>query len=88
MFAKRSLRWVAGAGPATDRFSRTCLPDGFFRKFSAERGGAPKGPGRATRDGAARPALPGLQPRGQAHYTAQKGVPGLAGSPPVWKNVP
>lgn len=60
----------------------------FSGSSQLSKAGAPKGPGRATGDGTARPALLGLPPRGQAHDTAQKGVPGLAGSPPVWKNVP
>lgn len=33
----------SGTGPFADHFSRTCHPDGFFRKFSAERARLPTG---------------------------------------------
>lgn len=33
----------SGTGPVADPFSRTCHPDGFFGKFSAERARVPTG---------------------------------------------
>ena len=96
------LGWAAGTGLVTEHFSRSFHPGGFFRKFSASRRGHQQRCCPESRDHSARvnprgwhgqPHPPGTAATGPVslhtdHSTAQKGFPGLAGGPPIWKNAP